>query len=136
MLRRLTLALALLAFAAPLAAAAPVPLSAEMNGQNEVSNGDIIAAGQAKLTIDVDSHTVTWTITTKNLTDPIAAHIHQGAPGSNGPVVVNFGKDLSGTTSDAKPEMLQAILANPGDYYVNVHTKVAQSGAIRGQLKK
>lgn len=121
---------------ASLAQAAPVTLTADLSGKNEVANGDENATGNGSVVIDVEAKTVKWTITTKDLEDPVAAHIHSGKAGTNGGVVVNFGKDLTGTLSDQKAEDLSAILANPGDYYINVHSKTNPAGAARGQLKK
>jgi len=34
----------------------------------------------------------------------------------------------------ASAELAAAIVANPSDYYVNVHTPAYPGGAIRGQL--
>jgi CHRD domain-containing protein len=67
-----------------------------------------------------------------------AAHIHAGAAGIAGSVVVTLtAPDGSGTSSGcvkvARP-LVDAILANPAGYYVNVHTTDFPDGAIRGQL--
>lgn len=119
-----------------LAQAAPVTLTADLSGKNEVSGGDEKATGTASVVIDVDAKTVKWTITTKDLADPVAAHIHSGAAGANGGVVVNFGKDLTGSLSDQSADALKGIVEKPGDFYVNVHSKTNPGGAARGQLKK
>ena len=67
-----------------------------------------------------------------------AAHIHQGAVGQNGPVIIALVKTSSdvwtvplGTSlTDAQ---YQAYLA--GQLYVNVHTDANKGGEIRAQLK-
>jgi len=69
----------------------------------------------------------------------IAAHIHQGQGGVAGPVVVTLtppgGTGTSaGCIGGLSNSLLTAILANPGNYYVNVHTTDYPNGAIRGQL--
>ena len=71
-------------------------------------------------------------------------HIHQEAKGANGPVVVNSGvasiADADGkgnvttVVAGVSPTTLQAILDNPRGYYVNLHTTVNPSGAVRQQL--
>jgi hypothetical protein len=73
------------------------------------------------------------------------AHIHKGAKGQTGPVVVPTAS--SGQTSfdppkptsngcSAVPSSLSKDLRqNPSNYYVNVHNKPYPEGAIRGQLR-
>jgi hypothetical protein len=76
-----------------------------------------------------------------------AAHIHKGKVGENGPVVANLGWPQDGQSADCLDARLRPaqfplgdavvadILANPGDYYVNVHNAEYPAGAIRGQLR-
>ena len=73
-----------------------------------------------------------------------AAHIHAGAKGTNGPVEVNLAWPQDGQAADCltegeagkglDPGEVQRILANPSEYYVNVHNTEFPNGAIRGQL--
>jgi len=76
-----------------------------------------------------------------------AAHIHKGKFGENGPVVANLAWPQNGQAADCLDARLRPaqfplgdpvvadIVANPGDYYVNVHNSVYPAGAIRGQLR-
>ena len=68
---------------------------------------------------------------------PLASHIHKGAKGKAGDVVVAlFGNPPakhSGCVT-AKKSVIAAITAKPHNYYVNVHTKKYGAGAVRGQL--
>jgi hypothetical protein len=75
-----------------------------------------------------------------------AAHIHEGARGSNGPVVANLAWPQDGQAGDCLTEgeagkfpsgeagIVQRILNNPKSFYVNVHNGEYPGGAIRGQL--
>ncbi|HXF97199.1 MAG TPA: CHRD domain-containing protein [Gaiellaceae bacterium] len=71
-------------------------------------------------------------------------HVHQGAKGTNGPVVINSGVssladadgegNITTVVTGTAPAVLQAILDNPRGYYVNLHTSVHPGGALRDQL--
>jgi hypothetical protein len=79
---------------------------------------------------------VSWQLSFNGLTtDAIAAHIHTGAVGSPGPVVLALCGPCSspasgtGTVPQAVVDAIQA-----GTAYVNVHTVTNKGGEIRGQL--
>jgi hypothetical protein len=67
-----------------------------------------------------------------------AAHIHRGAAGVNGPVVVPFQAPAANGNSDGcvatAAALIDEILANPANFYVNVHTTEHPAGAMRAQL--
>lgn len=71
-----------------------------------------------------------------------AAHIHEGAEGEDGPPVVTLSTEVSfdgdfdvyGCTYGVDPALIDRILSNPADFYVNVHTEDHPAGATRGQL--
>lgn len=80
-----------------------------------------------------------------------AMHIHRGVAGSNGPVVIDsvFGSPVevsagsgsflrsTGVISDPmRLEVVEAVLANPAGYYVNIHSVSSPSGIIRGNLRR
>jgi len=78
----------------------------------------------------------------------ILSHIHKGDAKTNGPVVVDSGMKptdpialTTGGTSVTKdnltvdPALAADIIANPGNYYYNVHSMVHPGGVCRGQLK-
>jgi len=74
----------------------------------------------------------------KGTDTPTMAHIHKGAAGVAGGVVVPLAPPTNGMSEGCAPlaaDVLSAILATPSDYYVNIHTALFPKGALRGQLK-
>lgn len=107
--------------------------------------GDPNGTGEAYVFgIDGDATTLCYVLTVDGIAPAAAAHIHEGKAGTNGPVVVNLAAPADGNAADCLTEgetgkfvgdqTVAEILANPGDYYVNVHNADYPGGAIRGQL--
>jgi hypothetical protein len=122
------------------AAAQEVVLMAMLDGAHEKPTaGDPKGTGMAMLKLDPSSGKICYELTAKDLTDIKMAHIHKAPPGAGGPVAVPLKAPASGTVNDcttADPAVAKDIAANPGDYYVNVHTGAFPAGAIRGQLAR
>ena len=65
--------------------------TAVLNGANETGLGDLDGTGIAMLSIDSATNTIDWNIQVDNIALPLTgAHIHTGAAGVSGSVVVNF----------------------------------------------
>jgi CHRD domain-containing protein len=109
-------------------------LHASLRGVSEVPKGDPNGAGTAE--VKINGTQVCWELTTARIGSPNAAHIHRGAPGKAGPVVVAFGASYrqKGCTT-APAAVARAIQGNPSGYYVNVHNAAYPAGAVRGQLR-
>jgi hypothetical protein len=82
------------------------------------------------------SAVLVWRLTFSRLTGKaIAAHIHSGARGKAGPVIVPLCAPCkSGARGQAKVGASVVSALESGRTYVNVHTKRNQAGEIRGQL--
>lgn len=82
------------------------------------------------------SAVLAWRLTFSRLTGKaVAAHIHSGARGKSGPVIVPLCapcKSGARGTATVDASVLNALEAGRG--YVNVHTKKNPAGEIRGQL--
>jgi hypothetical protein len=121
------------------AAAGGVAHTASMTGEAEAPAGDPVATGTAVIRMRAGQGQVCFSIDVKNLGDaPVAAHIHRGAAGTAGAIVVPLTSPDStgstrGCTAAARP-LVSAILGSPAQYYVNVHTAAFPGGAVRGQL--
>jgi len=141
MLVGLTLALV----AAPIVSAAPPsgvqsgrPLAAQLTGTAEVPGpGDPDGSGIVTLRLNQGQRTICYRLTVTGIAPATAAHIHAGAAGVAGPVVVPLNAPASGTAevcATVDPALIKAIRKDPGNYYVNVHNVDFPAGAVRGQL--
>jgi len=139
MLSTFVLALALLTFA-HLAAAAEMKAKANLTGAAEVPGpGDNNASGTVQVTVNSDKNEVCYDLNVMQLDDATAAHIHEGAAGKEGPVKVGLDAPKSGSAKGCKTAdaaVIKDIMANPDNYYVNVHNPAHPKGAVRGQLSK
>jgi hypothetical protein len=107
-----------------------------LNGANEVPAVTTSASGTGTVTIK-DDRSVSAKITVKDMT-ATASHIHEGAMGANGPVIVPFTKTGDNTFEAAPGAKLtdaQYAAYKAGNLYVNVHSAKNPGGEIRAQLK-
>jgi hypothetical protein len=140
-----------------------IVLHAQLDGREQVSSGAANSAivgdpaGRAEayvFGIDGTSNTLCYLIVGVKKVAELemapgngrAAHIHEGARGTNGPVVANLAWPQDGQAGDCLTEgqtgkfptgeagIVQRILKNPKSFYVNVHNTVYPNGAVRGQL--
>lgn len=120
--------------------AADVNLTASLTGAAEKPNaGDPDGTGTAGLNVNLDNDMICYTLTSLEIGDAVAAHIHKGSADGAGPPVVVLQAPAGGRAQacvKADDAVAKDIAANPGNYYVNVHTKDFPGGAIRGQLMK
>jgi len=131
-------------FALP-AIAAPQPLATLQAHLTTAAPGPGDPDGHGSAMIKVYKTKVCYSLAVTGIKPATEAHIHKGAKGQTGPVVVPTAS--SGQTSfdppkptsngcSAVPSSLSKDLRqNPSNYYVNVHNKPYPEGAIRGQLR-
>lgn len=118
------------------ALAATSSSSATLSGSAEVGKpGDAKATGSASVTADPASGQVCATVT-GDIKGAVAMHIHKGAAGANGPVVVPLDakKINAGKACVTAKGVAAQLAADPSGFYVNIHTPTHPDGAIRGQL--
>ena len=133
------MALALLIFA-HLAAAQEMKAMAKLTGAAEVPGpGDTDGSGTVQVTFNPAKGEVCYELTVAKIDEATAAHIHEGAAGKDGPVKVALEAPKGGAVKGCKSAdatLVKTIMANPANYYVNVHNAAFPKGAVRGQLSK
>ena len=104
-------------------------------GDQEVPPVKSAGTGTGTIIIGTD-RTVSGSVTSTGIAGT-AAHIHEAAPGKNGPVIVPLTKngDTYAVPAGAKLTDAQFASFQAGNLYVNVHSAAVSGGEIRGQLK-
>lgn len=106
---------------------------ATLRGAQEVPAVTTSASGTGTFIYDPDTRTLSGSVTTTGLTGS-AAHIHTGAIGVAGPVIIPMtgGPTLTLPATVLSADQATELLA--GRLYANVHTTANPGGEIRGQL--
>lgn len=158
-MRRLSLAIAglfVLLVSATQAQAQTTTYTAQLHGGNEVPGVATGSAGTATVTWNATTNQGTYRVDVYNMpVGTTASHIHVGAAGVGGPVVINFTVPTGGISNDfgltgtfgcsdvvaraaqginSCEDFVQALLL--GNTYVNVHSTANPGGEIRGQLTR
>ncbi len=111
----------------------------------------VMPYGDAHVLYNDSTGDFTWSIFFTNLSSPVGgagptAHIHQGAAGTSGPVVIALDSSNPGTVIDGTgltegiflgATTLESELVAPlfsGELYINIHTTNFPGGEIRGQI--
>jgi hypothetical protein len=138
---------ALLIPATPASAAVTTLEAGLAGGDAEVPDpGDPDGSGAAQIKINVRRERACFTLVVLDIALPTAAaHIHEGAEGVAGDIVVtlkapvevgNTGIGLAtGCARNQERPLLRDIKNNPSQFYVNVHNADFPGGAVRGQLE-
>jgi hypothetical protein len=106
----------------------------KLSGAEEVPPVSTQGSGSGSLRLAEDG-TVTGSVKTTGVQGTMA-HIHQGAKGQNGPVIVPLTKngDTYSVPEGRKLTAAQMEAWKAGNLYVNVHTAANKGGEVRGQI--
>lgn len=110
--------------------------TAILRGRNEVPPVRTQAVGRAVVRLDAATRRVTIRAQSNGAMTTTAAHLHQAAAGSNGPVIVplkQVSKDPDVWEGSAVLTPAQVSALQAGGTYVNFHSARAPAGEIRGQ---
>jgi len=130
------LASALLTVAMGAGVASAQQVKVTLSGDQEVPAVKTAGAGSGAISVAADK-SVSGSVTTTGIAGTMA-HIHEAAPGKNGPVVIPLSKSGDSTWSvpaGAKLTDAQFSSFKAGNLYVNVHSAANPGGEVRGQLK-
>jgi hypothetical protein len=134
---------------------APARIVVDLTGDQVVPSVQTSATGTFTLLLEASptGFNISYTLDVSNIADVSAAHIHLGAAGANGDVIVPLftgptktgsftGTLASGSITEADltgpmkgktfQDLASSVLA--GQTYVNVHTNKYPNGEIRGQI--
>jgi hypothetical protein len=115
----------------------------------------VITDAGGDLTMIDNGNTMTWTLNARRIENVVSAHIHAGAAGQDGAVLLDLlpdgppasftggtlstrtfdESDIHGLAGPISMDSLRALMA-VGNAYVDVHTTVHPGGEIRGQITR
>lgn len=107
-----------------------------LSGAQEVPAVHTAARGSAVISVMPD-HKVRGHVTTHGV-KPTMVHIHEGAAGTNGPILIwlkHTGKNTWRVPAGAKLTAAQYRAFLAGHLYLNVHSHRHPAGEIRGQIR-
>jgi hypothetical protein len=109
-------------------------IKVNLTGTEEVPPLNVGGSGSGTFRV-ADDGTITGSVTTKDVAGTMA-HIHRGAKGTNGPVIVPLDKSGDTYSVPAGRKLTEAQLKDlkAGNLYVNVHTAKNKGGEVRGQI--
>jgi hypothetical protein len=126
--------------------------TAQLNPANEVppvTDAESSGRGTATITVHSDTNNIDFSINMNSFPNGTvirAAHIHPGAAGTNGGVLVDTGLQAAGgvtltngsgtftNTVSTSAQNVSSILAAPQNFYFNIHSTNHGGGVARGQL--
>ncbi len=113
-------------------------ISTTLNGASEVPGpGDADGMGTFEGRVNPGQGQVCYKLTASAIVTATGAHIHRGAAGTAGPIVVGLTPPATGSSeacATVTRELAMELIKSPEAFYVNVHNAPFPAGAIRGQL--
>lgn len=108
-----------------------------MNAAQEVPSNASTATGVGTLVIDPATRAASGGIALTGIT-AVMAHIHLGAPGANGGVIIaltSAGGGVWNVPANATLTEAQLKAFKQGNLYFNAHSAPHPGGEIRGQIR-
>ncbi|MDQ3145556.1 MAG: CHRD domain-containing protein [Actinomycetota bacterium] len=110
----------------------------ELTGQTEAPEpGDPEGSGSATLVLEPARGEVCFGLVVEGIPEPTGAHVHRGAAGGAGEVLLSLVPPRNGRSEGcvtADESLIDRLAVGPERFYVIVHTEQYPDGALRGQL--
>lgn len=125
----------------PGAASSAITITASLTGNQEVPPVVTAGSGAAVLSVNLATGALSGTVSFSGLSSvAVAAHIHEGAAGVNGLIIIPLTGGIgltNGTWTVPAGTVMTAVQLNAlriGALYVQIHTVLFPGGEIRAQL--
>jgi hypothetical protein len=108
----------------------------DLTGEQEPQGGDPDGSGFGHVRINVQTGEICYVAVGTHIEPATVAHIHEGNVGVAGPPVLTLEQagpfTFVGCATD--PALAEELVAEPEEYYINIHNADFPDGAVRGQL--
>ena len=116
----------------------PTEFNVTLEGGAEVPGpGDLGGSGTAQITVDPHGTQICYSLSVAGINGVNAAHIHEGQPGTVGPIAVTLAAPTTGHSeacADATASVIKALSSGTRAFYVDFHSTGFPDGAVRAQL--
>lgn len=124
----------------------PMTFSVTLSGDSEVPGASGSGSGTGTVTLSADRTKLDYQFTASGLTGVVtAAHFHNAAAGTAGPVIFGIGDTVSESNGqvtasgswqfDTTNDLDEAAEILAGNIYINFHTAENPPGELRGQIQ-
>lgn len=113
--------------------------TARLSADQENPPNTLESSGVAEFLVDPTARRMRFVVHTRGMTvPPTGAHIHTGAAGTNGAVLIDLAEGGSSLATDflgTRPITAETVAdLEAGRWYVNTHSAAMPAGEIRGQI--
>ena len=111
-----------------------------LSGDQQVPAVTTTATGSGYALVNSMTYALEVVVNTEGVDDATAAHIHTGAAGENGDVLVGLEQSADDmgmwmTPADTMIDIDTYDVLISGGHYVNIHTPANPDGELRGQIE-
>jgi hypothetical protein len=110
-----------------------------LTGSQVPGGGDPNGVGRVSIILRPQDGLVCFNLRMVGIDPAFAGHVHRGPAGRIGPLAIPF---FNGLEPDGRafgcvptdPALINEVMDNPSNFYLNIHNEEFGAGALRGQL--